>query len=82
MVRICRSGYNTSLGQHGECMNWLIGTLAEHKEICCDDKWLVDSAPVGCAQFGETVRSQAMTGDKNYWGGCCEETADLAGIKV
>ena len=76
-----KSGYNKRLRWLNPCMNWLIGALAAHNDICCDDVWMVDSTPIECACSKETVPRSEMAGWAEY-GYCASHSRYFWGLRL
>lgn len=62
-------------------MKWLIGVLAQHTDVCCDDVWLVDSTPVECARSRETVKRSELAGWAEY-GYCASHSRYFWGLRL
>jgi hypothetical protein len=54
------------LRRPADTLRWLIGMLARDTDLWTDDVWVVDSTPVECARFRETVHRSALAGWAEY----------------
>jgi len=76
-----QSGYNKRLRALAATMNWLIGVLGRDTSGWTDDVWLVDSTPIECARWRETVRRSELAGFAEY-GYCASHSRYFWGLRL
>ena len=76
-----QSGYNKRLRKLADTMSWLVTRLGADTSVATDDVWVVDSTPVECARFRETVKRSDLAGWAEY-GYCASHSRFFWGLRL
>ncbi|MEY9837994.1 hypothetical protein ABH941_003228 [Streptacidiphilus sp. EB103A] len=74
-------GYNKRLRKAADLIRRVIRTLARDTTLWSDDVWVVDSTPVECGRFRETVKRSDLAGWGQY-GYCASYTRYFWGLRL